>query len=99
MPNETVRVVVDDAELVRWIAKTKGKPVRVVADGVEYGIYQEMGTEKIGARPCAKPAAEAVRPGFTKAYVGARNVLHTKQIVEKAARDVERLWKQHIVTK
>lgn len=39
MPNGNIRVVIDDAELRRWIAATKGKPVRVVADAVEYGIY------------------------------------------------------------
>ena len=40
MSNSTVRVVIKDAKLRKMIAATKGKkPVRVVADGVEYGIY------------------------------------------------------------
>ena len=30
----------------------------IVSDGVEYGIYQELGTSRIPARPALKPAIE-----------------------------------------
>ena len=32
-----------------------------VSDGVEYGIYQELGTSKMRAQPFMVPAVEAVR--------------------------------------
>lgn len=34
--------------------------VKWVTDGVEYGIYQELGTSRIAARPTFVPAVEAV---------------------------------------
>lgn len=39
----------------------------MVAVGVEYGIYQEMGTVYTPAHPFMGPAAEAARPGFEQA--------------------------------
>ena len=41
---------------------------RIIADGVEYGVYQEYGTSKIAARPCATPAFEATRGPFLDAW-------------------------------
>ena len=32
-----------------------------VHDGVEYGIYQELGTSRMAAQPFMKPAVESVR--------------------------------------
>jgi HK97 gp10 family phage protein len=37
----------------------------VVGPSVEYGIYVEFGTRRMGARPYMRPAAEAVYPQFT----------------------------------
>jgi hypothetical protein len=45
-----------------------GAFARVVADGVEYGIYQEDGTSSRGARPCGTPALEAERRPFLEAW-------------------------------
>ena len=95
----TVKVTVDDKELRRLISATKGSVTRIVADGVEYGIYQELGHHDVAARPCAVPAVEKVRIGFGKAFQGAITLVQVEKVVEKAARDVERLWKQYIVTK
>lgn len=39
----------------------------VVAVGAEYGIYQEYGTHKMGARPFLTPAFTAVAPGLLDA--------------------------------
>lgn len=41
---------------------------RTVADGVDYGIYQELGTTKKAARPCATPALEDERKDFNVAW-------------------------------
>lgn len=95
MPKPIVHVHIDDSKLVELIAATKGKrPVRIVADGVEYGIYQEMGTTRIPAHPFMKPAAEAVRRGYIKAIGQVDNWEVAEQVTEKAARDIERGAKQ-----
>ncbi len=100
MPNPTIKITVDDSKLRQLINDTKGAaPVRVVADGVHYGIYQEFPTAGRPARPCAKPAAEAVAPTYRKAMRKALDMGLAEEVTEKAARDVERLWKQNIVTK
>jgi HK97 gp10 family phage protein len=39
----------------------------IVAVGVEYGIYPEFGTYKMGARPYLLPAFNTVAPSLTKA--------------------------------
>jgi hypothetical protein len=90
-----IQITVDDRKLRDLIAKTKGPaPVRIVADGVEYGLYQEMGTVKMGGQPFMVPAVEKVRPGFGLAMKGAITRAQVEQVVEKTARDVERFAKQ-----
>lgn len=98
----TISITVDDRVLAKMIREAKGpiKP-KVVADGVNYGIYQEMGTVRgLVARPCAAPAVEAVRAGFEKAFAQASAISTEKAqgVVDKSARDVERIWKQNIIT-
>ena len=39
----------------------------IVATNVEYSIYVEYGTRRMGAQPYMVPAAEAVRPQFIEA--------------------------------
>ena len=97
---ETIKIVVDDRKLVALMKATKGKrPTRIIADGVEYGIYIEMGTVHMPARPCAGPAVEAVRPAFLQAWKKAGSLARSEAVVDKAAHDVERLWKQNIIQK
>ena len=93
---ELVKIIIDDSKLATMIRETKGKkPMRIVADGVEYGLYQEMGTTRMAAHPFMRPAVEAVRIGFTKAFKEAgSNFALADQVVEKTARDIERLAKQ-----
>lgn len=92
-----IRIVIDDTKLVRMIKQTRGKkPMRIVADGVEYGIHQELGTHRTAAQPFMRPAVESVRPGFTTAWKAAgSNFGLADKVVEKTARDVERLAKQN----
>jgi len=93
---ELIKIVIDDSKLVAMIQQTRGKkPTRIIADGVEYGKHVEMGTTRMAARPAARPAAEAVRPGLAKAFKQAgSNFGQAEVIVEKGARDIERLWKR-----
>lgn len=46
----------------------KDKLYRAVMDGVEYGIYQELGTSRMGAQPFMVPALESIRGWFEKAW-------------------------------
>jgi len=98
----TIRIDVDDRELVKLINAASGpiKP-KIVADGVNYGVWQETGTTKMAARPCATPAIEAVRGGFAQAFAQASAITSAlaQGVVEKTAQNVERLWKQNIITK
>lgn len=40
----------------------------IVSDGVEYGIFQELGTSKMAAQPFLIPALEKWRQKFTDAF-------------------------------
>ena len=96
-----VTIVTDTRELDRLIANTGGKIERIVADGVHYGIYQELGVMNgfgrgipIPAHPFMKPAVEDVRPGWDAAFKNQLTTAQVEGVVEKAARDVERIAKQ-----
>jgi len=39
-----------------------------VKDGVEYGIYQELGTSRMAAHPFLTPAVESMRQKFEKVW-------------------------------
>jgi len=39
-----------------------------VGDGVEYGIYQELGTSRMAAQPFMVPAVEWARPEYNKSW-------------------------------
>lgn len=95
MAGPTIKIRIDDSELQRLIRKSKGKAVRFVADGVEYGLFQEMGTSRMPAHPFMRPAVEAVRPGFARAFEQVTTIEQAEAVVEKTARDVERIAKQN----
>jgi len=48
----------------------KDRMVYWVADGVEYGIYQELGTSRMAAQPFMGPAVEAIRPQYNASWRG-----------------------------
>ena len=57
-----VKAPVDTGALKNSIhTEEKGRQTYWVADGVEYGIYQEFGTHKMAAHPFMMPAVEKVR--------------------------------------
>lgn len=41
-----------------------------ISDGVEYGVYQEFGTSKMGAQPFMRPAIDLWKDKFMKAFEG-----------------------------
>jgi len=101
MPGPKITITIDDSKLRQMIAETAGpiKP-KVVADGVEYGIYQEYGVEngfgrgiRIPAHPFMRPAVEAVRGQFNKAMRAALGTGKAQAVVDKTAFDVEKIAK------
>jgi len=91
----SITITVDDRELKRLIANTGGPAVTaIVADGVEYGIYLELGTSKMAAQPAANPAVEAVRPGWDAAFKNQLTDAQVSAVVRKTAFDIERGWKE-----
>ena len=98
MAGPKITLTLNDSKLRKLIADTAGpiKP-KVVADGVEYGIYQEYGVEngfgrgiRIPAHPFMRPAVEAVRGQFNKAMRAALGTGKAQAVVDKTAFDVER---------
>lgn len=95
MPGPTIKITVDDSVLRQLIRDTEGKgPVRIVADGVEYGIYQEMGPASSDGRqwtfkPFMRPAIEKLRPTFEAAFKNAITIEKATKVVRNIAHDVE----------
>ena len=90
-----IKVTLDKAKLQWFISATGADVVRYVADGVEYGIYQELGTVRQGyAQPFLRPAVEAVRPGWIKAFENQLTDKQVELVVKKTAFDVEGIAKQ-----
>lgn len=90
----SVAVELDTSVLDRLIANTGKTIERTVADGVSYGIHNELGTSKMPATPFMSPAVEDVRTGFIKAAGQVVDDNQAERVVEKAARDIERGAKQ-----
>lgn len=87
-----VRVVVDDRDLLEIIRRVErlGQPVYIVADGVEYGIFQELGTRFVPARHFMRDACRAVESWFASQPAWEELILHgDDQALRLAAFQVE----------
>ena len=85
-----IRVEVDTAKLDALIRTIKpGEVVRIVHDGVNYGIYNEFGTTRMAAHPFMTPAIEAIRPAFFKGLKQMKNLQQLEDFVDKLSRDAE----------
>ena len=71
------------------------RPVRIVHDGVEYGVYQEFGTTKLTPRPAAQTAAAEIEPAY-QTLMG-QSPSTGPGAAEEDARDAEARWKGQIV--
>lgn len=90
----SVTIVLDKLVLRALISNTGASVERTVADGVNYGIHLEYGTSKMAAQPSARPALEAVRPAFARAFQNQLTDAQVESVVVKTAFDVERGWKE-----
>lgn len=52
------------------MAEQVGELAWQIHDGVEYGIFQELGTSRMAAQPFMVPAVEAERANFVAAWAG-----------------------------
>lgn len=96
---QTTHVRVDDAKLVALIRdlERQGKPMRIVADGVEYTVFHEFGTVNMPARPTLTPAVESHRDALEKGMQQAGGDLtRVTTVVDKVAFDVLGKWQENI---
>jgi hypothetical protein len=101
-------ITYDYTVLNKVLGKLKGKHAKVVADGVNYGIYWELGhtvTRKDGGQvtlqhPYMVPAAEKWRKPFADAMKAAAKdgylTVSVDDVVDKVAHGVELAAKQEI---
>ena len=68
--NIVTQHVIDTGTYLGSVHVVKDHPPleRTIADGVTYGVFQEFGTSRMGARPCALPAVEQERGRLKKAW-------------------------------
>lgn len=68
--NIVAKNVIDTGDYLNSVHVEQSHPPfeRTIADGVDYGIYQEYGHHRVAARPCATPALEAEREPFLRAW-------------------------------
>ena len=94
MASANVSVKVDDSGLRKLLATLQktGNPVRIVADGVEYGVHQEFGTSRgVPATMFMTRAVEKHRNELTQAIKQAGgDFTMLENAVVKVAFDVER---------
>lgn len=70
------RAPVDTGALRASINATKrGNLLYWVQDGVEYGVYVELGTYKMRAQPFMVPAVERAQRQYTQLWIGLFNRL------------------------
>jgi hypothetical protein len=83
----------DLRELRRMIRTMTGKPVRILHDGVDYGVHNEFGTIHMAPHPFMTPAADAVKGPFEQGWRQLDNLEDAEAFVEKIARDAEGIAK------
>ena len=94
-----VTVTINMARLEQLMRKIPDKAVRILHDGVDYGIYQEFGTAKMtedSYRPFMTPAAEAVRQPFLDGLKVLHNIEDIDTFVDKVAHDAEAIAKSTV---
>lgn len=69
MAAATAKAPIDTGALASSIHVEKKQPLLCwVGDGVEYGIYQELGTSRMSAQPFMTPAVEATRDAYNASW-------------------------------
>jgi len=95
-----VVVKYDNTKLRKMLATLKGKPVRILHDGTDYGVFQELGsaTRSVPLKPFIGPAIENARPAYEKGWpqVIEQSLMTPDDFIEKLARDAEGVAKDKV---
>jgi len=94
MATKTIRVHLDDRKL-QDIIRATSEPVkrRVIADGVSHGVFVEMGTSRMAARPALVPAFEQHTKGLGDALGQAvERGVRLDDVMGKVAFDIQGDW-------
>lgn len=94
MVAKTIRVHLDDRKLQEIIRATEGGVKRrVIADGVSYGVFLELGASGRAARPALVPAFESNTKGLGDALGKAVEVgVNLDDVMGKVAFDIQGEW-------
>jgi len=93
------RLRIDDRRLRAIVDNTAGRPVkrRVIHDGVEYGVFVELGTSRMAARPNLLPAFLKVVDDLPEAIGQAvERGVNLDDVFAKAAFDIQALWAEGV---
>lgn len=88
----TVKVKIDTAKLDKIVKQVAGNTVKdhTIADGVEYGVFQEL---TASGHPSLVPAFEKVTRSLPDAIGQAiENGQDISDVFDKAAFDIQALW-------
>lgn len=94
---KTIKVHLDDRKLQEIIRGTS-EPVRrrVIADGVNYGLFAEMGTSKMAAQPFLVPAFEQGVRGLGDTLGKAVEAgVSLDSVMSKTAFDIQRMAQEN----
>lgn len=97
MAGKTIRVHLDDRKLQEIIRATSGGVKRrVIADGVNYGVFVCLGTSRMAARPFLVPAFERGVQGLDKAIGQAvERGVSLDDVIGKTAFDIQRMAQEN----
>lgn len=88
-------VVKDDRQLRQILKNVAGANVkrRIIHDGVEYGVFVELGTSRMAARPNLMPAFEQATKNLADALGQAiESGSDPDDVLAKVAFDIQALW-------
>lgn len=94
-----VTVIRVDTSKLDEIARATAEPTRrrIIADGVEYGVYVELGTSRMPARPCLVPAFEAHTRELARALGQAiERGVSLDDVLGKVAFDIQRDYQSNV---
>lgn len=93
------RIIIKDRGKFDRIAAAAGETTRrrIIADGVEYGIFVELGTERREARPALVPAFETHTRNLGEALGQAiERGVSLDDVLAKVAFDIQRDWAANV---
>jgi hypothetical protein len=102
MPKPQLSIKTDTRLLDEILQKCAGAnvPTWVISDGVEYGVYQELGTSRFGARPFLFPAFEDKTKDLPDAVGQAvERGMDLGEVFAKTAFDIQSESQRNIQTK